>query len=131
MSRESVLARSRSAAELGMRDACLIVRVTGLTTDDLGVVTDTTTTIYEGRCRFQQPPAIARPDVVGEAQVYQLPFQLQLPMAGSEGVESGDRVTATASVDDADLPGRSFWVKAPFHKTDASSRRVGLEEVVS
>lgn len=131
MAREDVLARGREAAELGMRDACTITRVTSQSTNpDNAVVTDTSETVYEGICRMQQPPAIARPDTVGAALVYQQPFQLQLPMVGSEGVEVGDRATVTVSID-ADLVGRSFWVKALFHKTDATARRLGLEEVTS
>lgn len=115
-----------------MVDACTITRATGSTTDvDSGEVVETIDTIYDGKCRFQQPPAIARPADVGEALVFQLPFQLQLPMVDTEGVQVGDRVTATASISDADLVGRVFWVKALFHKSHATARRIGLEEVTS
>lgn len=115
-----------------MVDACTITRATGSTTDvDSGVVTETVTTVYAGKCRVQEPPAIARPANVGEALVFQLPFQLQLPMVGTEGVQVGDRVTVTASLLDADLPDRVFWVKALFHKSHATARRLGLEEVTS
>jgi hypothetical protein len=114
-----------------MVDTCTITRVVSSTTDvDSGEVDETLETVYTGRCRIQQPPAIARPADVGQALVFQLPSQLQLPMAGSEGVEVGDRVTIDASVDD-DLVDRTWWVKALFHKTHATSRRIGLEEVTS
>lgn len=114
-----------------MVDTCKIVRVVATPTDDdTGEVEETTEVVYTGKCRIQQPPAIARPATVGEALVFQLPSQLQLPMVGSEGVQVGDRVTVDTSVD-ADLPARAWWVKALFHKTHATSRRIGLEEVTS
>lgn len=114
-----------------MRDACTITRVSvdpASTDPDTGVQSPTTQAIYTGPCRVQLHPAVARIDNVGEASVWQLPVQLQLPMATSAGVAVEDTVTVTASVD-ADLVGRVFWVRALFHATDKTARRLGLEEV--
>lgn len=132
MSVASALTRGRAAAEALMVDACVVTRVTGTTTDpDTGEVTATVATVYTGKCRMQQQASIARPDDVGEAYVLQQPFVLQLPMVGSEGVQAGDRVQITASVD-ADLTGaRRWWVRGLAHKTHATARRLGLEEVTS
>lgn len=132
MSRESVLARGRAAAERGMVDACSITRVTGRTTADDGTVTPTTEAVYTGRCRIQQSAATTapEPDRVGQALVFQLPFQLQLPMTGTDDIRNGDQVVVTDSVD-GDLVDRRFWVKGVAHKTHATARRLGLEEVTS
>lgn len=115
-----------------MVDACVITRVTGETTDpDTGEVTPTVVTVYSGKCRMQQQVAEARPADVGQAYVLQQPFELQLPMVGSEGIQAGDKVQLTVSLD-ADLTGaRRWWVRGLAHKTHATSRRVGLEEVTS
>jgi hypothetical protein len=131
MSRASVLARGRTAAEAGMADACTIRRASGSGTTDpvTGVPSQAYTTLYTGKCRVQQQVAIARPHDVGEDKVWLVRFDLQLPMATSAGLEVGDRVTITASVADPDLTGRVFMVNELAHKSEATSRRVGIIEV--
>jgi hypothetical protein len=130
MSRASVLFRGRAAAEAGMGDACTIRREnTSDTTDPVtGVGTRTYTTIYTGKCRVQQQAAIARPHDVGENEVWLVRFDLQLPVATSAGLRVGDQVTITASVNDPDLIGRVFAVNELAHKSEATSRRVGIIE---
>lgn len=133
MSAASLVARGRVAALALMVDACTITRVTGQSTNlQTGVVTDTTATIYTGKCRIQNigtaGQGTARPATVAEAQVYQLPLSIQLPMSVI-GVLVADVVTVTASVLDPDLVGRTFWVKELAHKTHLTARRLGLEEV--
>lgn len=131
MSRASVLARGRTAAEAGMVDACTIRRPSGTGTTDpvTGVPSQSYTTLYTGKCRVQQQVAIARPHDVGEDKVWLVRFDLQLPMATSAGLEVGDRVTITTSVNDPDLTGRVFAVNELAHKTEATSRRIGIIEV--
>jgi hypothetical protein len=131
MSRASVLARGRTAAEAGMVDACTIRRPSGSGTTNpvTGVPSQTYTTLYTGKCRIQQQVAIARPHDVGEDKVWLVRFDLQLPMATSAGLEVGDRVTITTSVNDPDLTGRVFAVNELAHKTEATSRRIGIIEV--
>lgn len=133
MSAASAVARGRVFALRLMVDACTITRVTGETTDlQTGQVTKTTSTIYAGPCRVQQLTAggVARPATVGEAQRFQQPLTVQVPMSVT-GVQSGDVVTVTASVLDADLVGRSFWVRELAHKSHLTARRLGIEEVTS
>ena len=131
MSRASVLARGRSAALAGMVDTCRITRVTGTTTDpDTGVVTPGYTLIYEGVCRVQQRTASARPADAGEAYQLLLGLELQLPVAAT-GIEVSDVAAITASANDADLVGREFRVRELAHKTEATARRIGVEEVTS
>lgn len=129
MSRESVLARGRSAAEAGMVDACTITRKTGRTTDTTtGQVTDTTATLYTGKCRVQQAQAQAQREDAGEDRLLLLRLEVQLPVDGTEGLKVGDAITITASVHDPDLPGRVFTVHDLAHATHKTARRVQCVE---
>lgn len=132
MSRASVLARGRAAALAGMIDTCTITRVTSVVTDpDTGVQTPTIDTVYEGVCRVQQrTPGGARPADAGEAYLLMLRMELQLPNSAT-GIVVGDTATITASVNDADLVGREFRVRELAHKSEATARRLGVEEVTS
>ncbi len=132
MSRASVLARGRAAAEAGMKDACLIRAETSVTTNpDTGQTTPTYATVYEGRCRLQQPDAQARQETAGEAYLLMSRRQLQLPVASSAGVRAGQKVTVTAAANDPDLVGKVFVVRDEAAKSEATSRRVGIEEATS
>lgn len=127
MSRAALLARARAAAQAGMADTCTIRRRAGETTDEnSGVVTPTWDALYAGKCRVQQAIAQAAQHDVGEDYLLQMRLEVQLPMAVT-GLAVGDEVTITAS-QDPDLVGRVFLVRDLFHKTDASSRRVGVTE---
>lgn len=131
MSATSVTQRGQNAALALMNDTVTITRITGQTTNlQTGVVTNTTSTIYTGKAKIQQvvTGGLARPASVGEAQVWQLPLHVHLPMTVT-GIRVEDIVTVTASVLDPDLVGRSFWVRELFHKSYATARRLGLEEV--
>lgn len=126
MSRASVLALGRVAAEKGMIDACLIRRPTGATTNpDTGARTPTylTPDPYTGKCRIQQHQATADRQDVGEDSLLLLRLEVQLPMTVT-GLQVGDEVTVTASVNDADLPGRVFRIHDLAHKSEATMRRV-------
>jgi hypothetical protein len=129
MSRATALAHGRTAAELGMADACTIRRVTGTATDDFsGTVTPAYATLYTGKCRVQQITGTGRPHDVGEDFVLIQRIDVQLPVAGTEGLKVGDEVRVTASVHDADLVGRTFLVHDLAHKTEATARRVACTE---
>lgn len=125
MSRESVLARGRAAAEAGMRDACTIRRRTGETTDrDTGQVTYTYADVYAGQCRVQQAQAQAQREDVGEDHLMLLRLEVQLPVATTAGLEVGDEITITAAVNDPDLVGRVFRIHDLAHASEKTSRRV-------
>lgn len=132
MTRASVLARGRAFALAGFIDTCTITRVTSVVTDpDTGVQTPTTETVYEGVCRVQQrSPGGARPADAGEAYLLMLQMELQLPNSAT-GIVVGDVATITASVNDVDLVGREFRVRELAHKSEATARRIGVEEVTS
>lgn len=130
MSRASVLARGRTAAEAGMVDACTITHAGAATTDDLtGAVTGSPTAVYTGACRVQQPVAAGQREDVGEMSVVMLRLVLQLPVVGSEDVTRGDLVTITSCVNDAALVGRVFRIHDLAHKSEATARRFAIEEV--
>lgn len=130
MSRASVLARGRAFAEAGMTDTCTIARVTGTTTNPTtGVVTPTTTEIYSGACRIQELLAFSRdtaptpPDP--ELMRYRI---LQLPVDASEDVREGDNVTIVTCLNDPDLVGVAMRVRDQSGKSEATTRRIGIEE---
>jgi hypothetical protein len=128
MSRESVLARGRTAAEAGMVDGCTVRRLTGSVTDDFsGVPVETWADLYAGKCRVQQDMAQSQAHTVGEDYQLLLRLEVQLPMS-VVGLEIGDVVTITSSASDPDLPGRVFLVRDLAHKTDATARRIQVTE---
>lgn len=128
MSAETALARGRAAALALMVDACTITRVTGRSTNTTsGVVTPTVATLYTGQCRVQQQQAQATVEDVGEDQALLLRLEVQLP-ASVTGLLVGDRITITASANDADLPGRVFLVRDLAHASHKTSRRVQCVE---
>jgi hypothetical protein len=127
VNRAEVLVRAQAFAEEGMVDTCTIRRRTGETTDEnSGTTTPTWADLYAGKCRVQQAIAQAAQHDAGEDYLLQLRLEVQLPMTVT-GVKVGDEITIVTSRD-PDLPGRAFLVRDLFHKTDASSRRVGVTE---
>lgn len=129
-----VLARGRAAAESLMVDACEITRVTGQSTNtSTGVVSDTTTTVYTGRCRVQQSTlgAASSPADPGEADVRLVAYALHLPVATSTGLRDGDVAEITAAAHDPDLVGRRFTIVGSAHKSLATARRLQVQEITT
>ncbi|GHJ11212.1 hypothetical protein TPA0907_55790 [Micromonospora humidisoli] len=131
----SALARGRRAAERLMVDRCVVRRRTGDTSDDDGNITPTWQTVYpppdgSGRCRLRQPTAMPRPDEAGEAVALMLRRELQLPIS-AVGVQADDVVTMTASRHDPDAAGRTFVVVGLHHASQATMRRLQVEERTS
>lgn len=130
MSRSVVLARGRAAAEAGMIDTCQISRPGAEVTDPFsGEVTTGTTEIYTGKCRVQQTTAQAQQQDAGEAFVLLQNVEIQLPVAVT-GLEVGDQVVLTISRDE-DLVGRIFRIRDLAYKTDATARRMRVQEITS
>lgn len=122
------VARGRAAAESLMVDTCTIRRRSAPVTSTVDAsVSFTFTTIYSGKCRFQQQGADARTEDAGEAYLRLLRLEVQLPMSAT-GFQALDEVTCDTSVHDPDLPGRVFLVRDLAHKTHATSRRIRVEE---
>lgn len=131
MSRASILARGRVAAAAGMTDTCTIRRRTGESTSSTGVVTPTWSTIYTGVCRVQQSEGQSREENPGEAHVLLVRRELQLPVTASSGVAADDVATIDTATNDADLVGRLFVIRGEAAKSEATSRRLGIDEVTS
>jgi hypothetical protein len=128
MSRALAFARGRTAAELGMVDACTIRRESGGSTDQTtGVHTPTWSALYTGKCRVQQALAQAAQHDAGEDYLLMLRLEVQLPMSVT-GLEVNDELTITTSAHDGDLVGRVFLVRDLFHKTEATARRIQVIE---
>ncbi|MBM0277814.1 DUF6093 family protein [Micromonospora tarensis] len=135
MSLTSTLARGRRAAERLMVDQCVIRRDAGTTYDpETGYPTPSTTEVYAGKCRVQQAGGSAAGSAsdrdVGEALLLVVRLEVQLPIS-AVGLQVDDVVEVTTSVHDPDLPGRRFRVRDVSHKTHATARRLGCEEITS
>lgn len=132
MTRQSVLARGRAAAAVGFVDECTIERLGEPQTNPTdGVVTYPRELLYEGPCRFQQAAAPwAGPATVGQAGIGLSALEVQLPVAGTEGLDKDDIVTCTAATNDADLLGKVFTVQGTHHATHKTTRRLPLQEII-
>lgn len=117
-----------------MTSTCTISRWDGVTTStdpDTGAVTKSTTPVYAGKCRVQIRSLAAQNPQAGETQVAITRPELHLPILTSVGLRTGD-VALMNTVDpvtgDPDLVGRSLRVEVPFHKDDATARRLPCTE---
>lgn len=128
MSRETIVARGRAAAEAGMRDTCTVRRHTGTTVDDeTGYTTPTWSDLYAGPCRLKQPNAAASSATVGEAEVLLQQPELHLPMSAVL-LQPADEVTMTGSQFDPVSVGRVLLIRdVPAH-SGATARRYGVTE---
>lgn len=129
MSAASITARAQARAPaLLMGDACTIRRRTGDgPTGADGSVTPTYATLYAGQCRVQQVTTEPTPADVGEDRKLLVRLIVQLPIFVT-GLQAADEITITAAAHDADLVGRVFLVNGLHHKSNATSRRVGVIE---
>lgn len=130
MTRASVLARGRVAAERSMIDACTVRRKTGEAEGPGGVITPTWADIYTGKCRVQVRAETGTQSNVGEAALILTRHEIHMPIS-AEGILEGDAVTITASLNDPDLIGRTYAVRDVLTKSEATARRVTAVDVTS
>lgn len=131
MTADLLLIRAQAAAVALMVDACVVKRRSTQTTDpDTGIITQNYTTIYTGKCRVQRRTMFDRPHNVGQAYVYMLAVELQLPITVI-GIVTEDIATITASVHDTDLVNRVFTIRGFSHKTHPSARHIQCVEINS
>lgn len=125
-----VLLRGRKAAEQIMVDACAITRAASTITDpETGAVYRTTTAVYTGKCKVSINSKTARPDTIGEDQLFLFRVQLQLPVTAVD-VRIDDKAVITSSVYDPELVGRTVAIREVAHGTYITSRRLMAEEVI-
>lgn len=126
-----VLRAGRRRAESMMRDTCRITRA-GEKVWNEATMTYTQgdpVAVYEGKCRLLNPyRAPTTATTPGQAQTVQL-ARLSLPVETSAGIKEGDQVEYLTSESDPDLPGTEFKVIGGAHQSDATARRVPVEEV--
>lgn len=115
-----------------MIDACDIVRVTGTTTNPAnGQVTEATESVYSGKCRLREITAAMGRNAspAPSVEVLMRYRVLQLPVVGSEGIRVGDRVTITACQHDPDMVNVRMIVRDQAGQSEATARRLGVEEM--
>lgn len=129
MSLTTILAHGRAAANNRMMDACTVEHQTGNAPGgSAGVVTPVWTTVYTGPCRIKMA-GNGSPTEAGEVTVAVLSLEVHLPIATSGDIDHGDRITITAALNDAQLVGRTFRVTSKQLKSEATARRISVEEV--
>lgn len=113
-----------------MVDACIIRAITSVTTGVDGHTTDQTVVVYTGRCRLQEIFGFSRETNPSPDQQQLARYRvLQLPVAGSENVRVEQVVEMTVCVNDPDMVGVRLVVRDQSGKTEATSRRIGVEEM--
>jgi len=110
LSAEAAVLAGRREAESLMVEACTITRPgTPVTDPDTGEVTNTATTVYEGKCKVQSKDSATANPEAGEATFTVVSRQVHIP-ANSADVQDGDVVTITASRLNAFTVGKQYRV---------------------
>lgn len=124
-----ILAMGRRKAESLMRDTCRITsKGPDVWNEATLTYTPSTVTVYEGKCRMLYPyRAPTTASTPGQVESVQL-ARLSLPVETSVGVREGAEVEYLTSASDPDLPGRRFRVSGNAHQSDATARRLPVEE---
>lgn len=131
------LPQLRAEAESQMRDTCTITRAgTGK-----GPFNQTTgqydkpprVTVYTGKCRVQIKSVIASGSdaSAGERVGTVQELELQLPVAGTDGIAIHDVAKILTSAHDDSLVDREFTVTARHEKSQATARRLRVSEGTS
>lgn len=129
MSVESAMLRGRAAAEALMVDACELSTPGEQVTDpDTGVVSNTATPVYSGKCKFQQTQSQASSPEAGGHQFTVQETQLHVPV-GVGPVAVGQTARCTAARYNPALVGNVYRVVEVFEKSFMTAQRVRVEEV--
>jgi hypothetical protein len=128
---DGILSRARRMAERLMVDQCIVRRQTGLATDPAtGVVSPAYEAIYSGKCKVQTFTNRELMKEAGEHQFVIQRYEVQVPVS-AVGIMTNDEVLMTVSAYDADLVGRSYRIVGLMNKSQATARRLGVEEMPS
>ena len=123
------LSMGRTLAESLMTDTVRVFRRTesGDFDDVTGEPAYTDTELYEGPGRLVLRSSVVRDvDAGHQLQALQGP-RLDLPVEGTDDIESGARFEVTASASDSALVGVSGVVSGGFPQTYATARRLPVE----
>ena len=121
--------RGRRAAEALMIDTCRITRRTGeLVTDpDSGEVTNSTETVYEGKCKVQSKDSAVSSPEAGGAVFTVVSRQVHIP-ANAAKILDGDEVTITASALNSFTVGKVYRVEGFTPDTYDTAFRLPVKE---
>lgn len=125
---EAVLEGRRMAESL-MVDACIITRRTGeLVTDpETGAVTNTTETVYEGKCKVQSKDSATSNPEAGGAVFTVVSRQVHIP-ANAALVLDDDVVEITASAVNSFTVGKQYRVEGFTPDTFDTAFRLPVKE---
>lgn len=131
MSVTSATRMGRRAAEKNMLDTCKVDRPNAKPVTDpvTGKVTRGSAEVYAGKCRLQQTLAQASTKEAGEHQFTEQGIQWQTPV-GTGPFRKGDVVTMLTSEMDGQLVGKVYRVEQLFNKSQATSQRCRVVEVL-
>lgn len=127
MSVASILNSGRAAAEARMSDTCTVTRVTSRRLSSAGAFTDTTETIYSGKCRVAVPDVTASMPEAGGQQVVVQQFVVSVPISVTT-VKPGDVVTVTAAPYDEALVNKTLRVRDVPYGSQLTARRLPCED---
>jgi hypothetical protein len=129
---ESLVIEGRLEAEALMLDRVEIRRSTGAVAQNeaTGRTTAASTLVYVGPCKVQSQDALPQAGEVAGREAVTQRYRLDLPVAVTV-VRVGDVATITEAALDAELLGRRFRVAGQHHKSQATARRLPVEEVTS
>lgn len=130
MSAVSTLLRGRRAAESLMLDSCTITRPGEPVTDpNTGDVTNTSTTVYAGKCKVQSKDSSTSNPEAGGAVYTVVSRQVHIP-ANAADVRDGDVVTVTASRLNAFTVGKRYRVAGFTPDTFETAARLPVKEIL-
>ena len=122
--------RGRLAAESLMLDACTITRPGEVVTDpNTGDVTNTSTTVYSGKCKVQSKDSATSSPEAGEASFTVVSRQVHIP-ANAADIRDGDVVTITASRLNAFTVGKQYRVEGFTPDTFDTAARLPVKEIL-
>jgi hypothetical protein len=92
-----------------------------------GTIPETTTVIYEGRCRVKIADSEAGLAQAGGQQVVQQSLTLVVPVSVTD-VQPGDIATITSAAFDPALVGKTLRVRDFPYSSQSTSRRIRCED---
>lgn len=115
-----------------MESTCTIRKVTGQSTNtSTGAVTDTTETVYSGKCRIRYRNQTVNPsDSASQVlTVQQLEISIPVTASGSGNVLVDHVATIDTNPLDTTLVGKTFRIAGVHAQTHATARRFPVEVV--
>lgn len=131
------LTEGRALIESLMTDTCTVTRVDPdaeqgeMDPDTMQYPDAEPLTVYAGKCRVQIKSVIASSSDAdaGDRRGVVQEFELQLPIDGTDDIAVNDVVRMDSAAHDASLVGREFTVAARHEKSQATARRLRVQEV--